>query len=115
MSWSPAMNENRRNRRRQGDLFDDPVLSFKLVCDGNEPLTNRFVVARAAHECWVCARPIARGERIRVETRRSADGKRLDDRRVCAACCEVIAEMQATRDADAINARWDAGRQGRRG
>ncbi len=58
MTWTPEMREARRARRGQMDWLDDPVLSYKLVCDGNDPLTNRFVVARKTHACTLCNGPI---------------------------------------------------------
>lgn len=92
MSWSPAMRESRRNRQGQGDFLDAPALAYKLVCDGAEPLTNAFVVARNPHDCFTCRRTIAKGERIRRETRRSADGAKIETRHVCHACCMQIWE-----------------------
>lgn len=95
MNWSPSMRENRRCRARQLDWIDNPVLAFKLVCDGNELLTNRFVTARKPHSCELCTGPIAKGERIRAESRRSEDGRHIKTRRVCALCCEAISDLPA--------------------
>lgn len=89
MTWSPAMRESRRIRTAQQDLLDAPALSYKLVCDGNTPLTNRMVIARKSHECNLCDGGIQKGERIRAESRRSGDGKSILTRRVCPQCCEA--------------------------
>ncbi|MEQ9247052.1 MAG: hypothetical protein RLO21_13775 [Nitratireductor sp.] len=72
------------------DWLDEPILTNKLVCNGQEPLTNRYDVARKAHVCDLCGGPIAKGERIRAESRRSDDGKRIQTRRVCVSCCAAI-------------------------
>lgn len=98
MSWSPAMRESRRARGGQADMFDGPALAYKLVCDGNEPLTNAMVRARKVHPCFTCAGTIRAGERVRRETRRSADGATIETRHVCAACCRRIAEAKPRRD-----------------
>ena len=98
MSWSQQMREARRARGGQMDWLDDPVLSYKLVCDGTDPLTNRMVTARGRHRCSHCAEPNAEGWRIRAESRRSADGKTIETRRVCPTCCGCIeAYMRAAR------------------
>lgn len=91
MSWSPAMREARRARGGQMDWLDDPVLSYKLVCDGRDPLTNVMVTTRKAHQCDLCGGPIDKGMRVRRETRRSADGETIETRHVCPSCCEAIA------------------------
>lgn len=98
MSWSPQMRESRRQRGGQADMFDSPVLSYKLVCDGSEPLTNAFVKTRKAHPCCICAETIAAGVRVRRETRRSADGKLIETRHVCRLCADAIAEDVANGD-----------------
>lgn len=98
------MRSARRARGGQADMFDDPILSVKLVCNGTDPLTNRMVAARGRHECCVCTGPIVQGERIRAESRRSDDGKRILTRRVCAACCAVF----HTGDVAAIARRFGA-------
>jgi hypothetical protein len=90
MSWSQQMREARRGRMAQPDMLDQPVLSYKLVCDGLAPLTNRMVKARRPHRCATCPGGIAAGERVRRETRRSADGKKIETRHVCASCCAAI-------------------------
>lgn len=90
MSWSPAMREARRARGGQADWLDDPILAYRLVCDGAEPLTNQMVRARKPHGCFTCLRTFPKGERVRRETRRSADGARIEVRHVCAACCTAI-------------------------
>lgn len=90
MSWSPAMRENRRQRGGQADMFDSAALAWKLVCDGRPPLTNEFVVARKVHACCLCMGPVKIGERVRRETRRSEDGKTIEVRHVCPACCDQI-------------------------
>lgn len=72
------------------DWLDDPVLTYKLVCDGTDPLTNAMVTARKVHPCNTCDRAIHPGERVRRETRRSADGKKIITRHVCEVCCAVI-------------------------
>lgn len=101
------------------DWLDDPVLSYKLVCDGADPLTNRMVTARGRHACSICAGPIEKGERIRAESRRSDDGRSIVTRRVCATCCSCIdAYMRAARpgrdpgaaaERAALDARHDMG------
>ena len=73
------------------DWLDDPVLSYRLVCDGTDPLTNAMVTARKVHPCNTCDRAIQKGERVRRETRRSTDGKKIITRHVCAVCCAAIA------------------------
>lgn len=92
MNWSPAMRESRRERGGQADMFDSPILSYKLVCDGRDPLTNQMVRARKAQSCFTCEGEIAPGERVRRETRRSADGTTIETRHVCAGCCQRIAD-----------------------
>lgn len=72
------------------DWIDNPVLSYKLVCDGNDPLTNAFVVVRKEHDCEICAGTIRPGQRVRRETRRSADGRRIETRYACDGCCDAI-------------------------
>lgn len=91
MSWSSAMRESRRSRGGQMDWLDSPALAYKLVCDGRDPLTNGFVVARKAHDCTACAGTIGPGERVRRETRRSADGTKIETRHVCGRCCSRLA------------------------
>ncbi|TPM06785.1 MULTISPECIES: hypothetical protein [unclassified Mesorhizobium] len=98
MSWSPQMRESRRSRGGQADMFDSPVLSFKLVCDGNDPLTNAFVKTRKAHICCICTGPIGAGIRVRRETRRSADGRKIETSHVCQLCADAIAYDVANGD-----------------
>lgn len=105
MSWSPEMREARRARGGQADMFDSPVLSFKLVCDGNDPLTNAFVRTRAPHPCCICAETIAKGQRVRRETRRSPDGKTIQTRHVCRHCEDAM-RRAAEGDADALDERF---------
>ena len=108
MSWSPAMRESRRNRVRQLDWLDDPVLSYKLVCNGTDPLTNCFVVTRKEHACDICRETIAKGVRCRRETRRSDDGRKVITRHVCPTCCTAIEKWDED-GGRAINERHDAG------
>lgn len=106
MSWSPQMRESRRIRVGQADMFDAPILSYKLVCDGNDPLTNAFVKTRKPHPCDICAETIGAGLRVRRETRRSADGTRIETRHVCQPCGEAIVQWDDG-DPAPINARHD--------
>lgn len=71
-------------------MLDSAILAVKLTCNGTDPLTNRMVVSRKAHCCDVCAGPIAKGERVRAESRRSDDGRKILTRYVCASCCAVF-------------------------
>lgn len=77
-------------------MFDGPVLAYKLVCGGNQSLTNALVKTRKAHPCCICAETIGAGDRVRRETRRSDDGKRIETRHVCQHCADAIAEDVAT-------------------
>lgn len=97
MNWSPAMRESRRARGGQADWLDDPILGYKLVCDGGtrRPLTNAMVTARKPHDCFTCTRTFPKGERVRRETRRSIDGNTIEVRHVCAVCCAAIADGKA--------------------
>jgi hypothetical protein len=104
MSWSPAMRESRRSGGGQADMLDAPILAYKLVCNGLDPLTNRFVTTRAPHGCAICEETIGAGERVRRETRRSADGKSIETRHVCQACAKAILAWEAG-DWSAINSR----------
>ncbi len=92
------------------DWIDNPVLSYKLVCDGNDPLTNRAVLTRRPHDCDICRDEIPAGVRVRRETRRSGDGLRIETRYVCVTCAAAI-EKWARGDDSAINARHDIGRR----
>ncbi len=112
MSWSPAMRESRRSRGGQMDWIDNPVLSYKLVCDGNDPLTNAFVVVRKEHDCDICAGTIRPGQRVRRETRRSADGLHIDTRYVCTECSLAIKRWAEGYD-QLINGRHDLGKRRR--
>ncbi|MEP5979002.1 MAG: hypothetical protein ABJ299_19735 [Nitratireductor sp.] len=95
-------------------MFDEPVLAYRLVCDGNAPLTNRFVTTRARHECDICAGAIARGQRVRAESRRSPDGQTIEQRRVCPLCCTAIHAFMTRGDLEAINERHALGLPRRR-
>lgn len=94
------------------DWIDNPVLSYKLVCDGNDPLTNAFVVVRKEHACDICAGKILPGQRVRRETRRSADGRHIETRHVCTECGLAI-ERWAEGDDRWIEDRHDLGKEQR--
>ena len=115
MSWSPEMRSARRARGGQADMFDGPILAYKLVCDGDRSLLdNRMTRARKAHVCNICGGPIHKGERVRDETRRSEDGRSLVHRRVCPRCVPAIVAW-CEGDATAINARHDLARAAQAG
>ncbi|MER8380691.1 hypothetical protein [Mesorhizobium sp. M1399] len=93
-------------------MFDQPILSYKLVCNGQDPLTNAFVTTRKPHTCTICEETIGAGERVRRETRRSADGEQIETRHVCRHCCEAIAR-HTVGDWGPISARYELAKKAR--
>lgn len=73
------------------DILDYSPFAGDRDCNVRE-LSDKMIVARAAHKCAICFGPIVKGERVRARTEVSYDDRRVMTFRFCALCCEAMAK-----------------------
>ena len=71
-------------------------------------LHDVFVVVRMVHRCAICLEEIRPGWRVRAQTQRSAEQRKVMTFRFCPTCCEAMAREDDDDDAS-IESRYALG------
>jgi hypothetical protein len=96
------------------EFKDDDCLAYDMFA-GEETdvlfMSNRMVTTRKAHKCVHCQGAIAPGERVRAQTERNNEEKKIMTFYVCHECCVAMA-LSWTDNGKAIDARvsWPLGK-----
>lgn len=73
-------------------------------------LRDKFVVARKRGTCSLCFGIVSVGERVRAQTQRSEEQRKVMTFRFCSICCRAM-ERYGDDGGDAIERRYTLGRQ----